>query len=164
MSSDKIKDKYLNKMDSNAGERVKILIIGPAHAGKTAIANFIAERSEVLNPNYHPTAATRIVEFEKLGPKNPRRPGQDQVLVELWDVSGDAKYDRCWPAIQKGTHGIILAYNADNPRQEDEMEVWVRNFPKKMGIPASVCIGFAHHPNGKPIKNKSKPRNTLLVI
>lgn len=150
-------------MDSNSGERVKILIIGPCQAGKTAITNFIAERSDTLNPEYHPTAACRIVEFEKVGPKNPRRPGQDQVLVELWDVSGDAKYERCWPAIQKGTHGIILTYNADNPRQEEEMESWVRNFPKKMGLPVNVCIGFAHHLNGKPIKSKSKPRNIVSL-
>lgn len=27
-----------------------------------------------------------------------------------------------------------------------------------MGIPAAMCLGFAHHLNGKQIKGKTKPR------
>jgi len=30
-----------------------------------------------------------------------------------------------------------------------------------MGIPAAMCLGFAHHLNGKQIKGKTKPRNFL---
>ena len=40
--------------------------------------------------------------------------GQDKILVELWDISGGPKYDRCWPVILKDCHGCILTYNADN--------------------------------------------------
>jgi len=35
-------------------------------------------------------------------------------MVELWDVSGDIKYERCWPAIQENVTGIILVYNSEN--------------------------------------------------
>ena len=54
--------------------KIKILVVGPPQAGKTAVANFVAERSDVINPNYHPTVACRILEFEKESPKHPKRP------------------------------------------------------------------------------------------
>lgn len=74
------------------------------------------------------------------------------------------RYDTCWPMIQKGTHGIIFSYNVDDPKQESELENWVASFPKKMGIPASMCIAFAHHINGKPIKSKAKQRKPVFLI
>jgi Rab-like protein 5 len=39
------------------------------------MANFLADREDVLSESYRPTAAVRIVEFEKEAPKNPKRPG-----------------------------------------------------------------------------------------
>jgi Rab-like protein 5 len=42
----------------------------------------------IFRNNYRPTAGCRILELEKEAPKNPKRPGQDKVMVELWDVSG----------------------------------------------------------------------------
>ena len=61
--------------------------------------------------------------------------------------------------IQKGTHGIIFCYNAEDQKQESELESWVAAFPKKMGVSSNMCIGFAHHLTGKPIKTKAKPRS-----
>lgn len=71
------------------GHKVKILMIGPMQAGKSTIANFIADREDISSSYYRPTVATRVLEFEKEAPKNPRRPGSEKVLIELWDVSGD---------------------------------------------------------------------------
>ena len=48
--------------------KVKILLIGPTQARKSSISNFIAERPDVLKPNYHATVACRIIEFEKEAP------------------------------------------------------------------------------------------------
>ncbi|KRW99354.1 P-loop containing nucleoside triphosphate hydrolase [Pseudocohnilembus persalinus] len=138
-------------------QTVKILVIGPTQSGKSALSNFIAERQDAIGQNYIPTNGVRILEFEKEGPSNPRKPGQTSVLVELWDVSGDSKYSRCWPAIQKGAQGIILVFNPDNPKHQNEIESWVESFPKKIGIPANQCTCFAHHPSGRPIKGKTGP-------
>ena len=90
-------------MHSNNLNKIKILIVGPQNSGKSTISNYIAELEESNQPKkgYHPTVACRVVEFERDAPRNPKRPGQEKVLVELWDISGDPKYDRCWPAIQK---------------------------------------------------------------
>ncbi|OWY97464.1 Catalase [Phytophthora megakarya] len=64
---------------------LKILIVGPKEAGKSTIANFLAEHSDRLGgqERYQPTIGVRILEIEK-GKAN----------VELWDVSGDQKYLR----------------------------------------------------------------------
>lgn len=70
---------------------MKILIIGPPQSGKSRLANFIADREDNSTFGYRPTVGVRILEFEKEAPKNPRRPGQEKVMVELWDVSGDTK-------------------------------------------------------------------------
>jgi uncharacterized membrane protein len=46
------------------------------------------------------------LEIEKEAPKHPKHPIQEKVMVELWDISGDVKYERTWPAIQENTTGI----------------------------------------------------------
>ena len=33
-------------------------------------------------------------------------------------------YEACYPAIQKGTHGVVLVYNPDNRGHEKEIEIW----------------------------------------
>ena len=83
-------------------------------SGKSTIANYISERVDSQPGEYRPTAGVRILEFEKDAPKHPKHPIQEKVLVELWDVSGDIKYERAWPSIQENTTGIILCYNVEN--------------------------------------------------
>lgn len=144
-------------MQSNQLSRVKILVIGPSGAGKSSISNFIAEMPDVLHPNYRPTVGVRILEFEREAPKTSKR-GGDKILIELWDVSGDTKYERTWSGIQRGADGVILVFNAENSKHESEVESWVKAFPSKMGVSPSLCLALAHHPSGTPIKNKSKPR------
>ena len=80
-------------------------------------------------------------------------------------------YENCWPSIQRGAQGVILVYNSENSKHENDLEGWVNAFPKKMGkpqliigIPAAMCMGFAHHLSGKPIKSKSKPRNKFILF
>ena len=99
-------------------DRIKIIIIGPKASGKSTIANFLAGRKNVLTENYRPTVGCRILEFEQeFSSKNQSySTGDNKITVELWDVSGDQKFSRCWPAIRNGTHGIIFCFNAENPK------------------------------------------------
>lgn len=101
--------------------KIKILVIGPEGSGKTAVTNFLCDKSNVLDTPYRPTAGVRIVETEK-DVRNKR------TTIEFWDVSGtlrltpgNPKFERCWPAIQKGAQGVIIVYNADNPKSEAEV-------------------------------------------
>uniref|UniRef100_A0A914RCH6 Uncharacterized protein n=1 Tax=Parascaris equorum TaxID=6256 RepID=A0A914RCH6_PAREQ len=53
----------------------------------------------------------RIVEFEsnELELKGERVDAE----IELWDCSGDRQYEKCWPAIRRDTHGVILVCRPD---------------------------------------------------
>ena len=44
--------------------KVKIVLVGPCQAGKTMIANFLADAMETVGGEYRPTAGVRILEFE----------------------------------------------------------------------------------------------------
>ena len=129
-------------------DRIKILIIGPTASGKSTIANFLAGRKNVISENYRPTVGCRIMEFERDAPKSNRQVGDSKITIELWDVSGDQKFSRCWPAIRNGANGIIFAFNAENPKHPNQMANWIESFAKKERVPASLCVSFAHHPSG----------------
>lgn len=44
-----------------------------------------------------------------------------KLQIELWDVSGDLKYEKYWPAIQRNTQGIIFVYDSTNEQHISEM-------------------------------------------
>ena len=69
---------------------LKILLIGPCQAGKSAIASYLCDRKEIQESIYRPTSGVRILILEKDPPKHGHSV-KDQVIVELWDVSGDKK-------------------------------------------------------------------------
>jgi Rab-like protein 5 len=48
--------------------------------------------------------------------------------------------------------------------QLNEIDNWVSNFPKKLKIPASMCIGFAHHVSGAKITSKAKQPKGLTSL
>ena len=58
----------------------------------------------------------RIVDFERDPP-----PGVNfgKINIELWDVSGDMKYEKCWGPIQKDAHGIIFVYDPATLNTDD---------------------------------------------
>jgi hypothetical protein len=44
--------------------------------------------------------------------------------VELWDVSGDRRFESGWPAIQKDATGVIIVFNGDDSEQESSVPLW----------------------------------------
>lgn len=150
-------------MASAASEgKLKILLVGPQKVGKTTVANFLSEHSENLGAGdeYKPTAALRIVEFERELTQDGPWGGSKRVSVQLWDVSGDQAYESCWPAIQKGADGAVFMYNPDNRGQEKEIEIWYEYFAQHIGLEEDQCLVFAHRaaPGQKPRPPKSMAR------
>jgi intraflagellar transport protein 22 len=102
---------------------VKVLVVGPSKSGKTAISNFISDaipnaENPAIAPS-KPTVGCRILEFER---QVKRGTGMANVSVELWDVSGDRKYEDTWPAIRHNGIGIIFVYDGD--KSSEELENW----------------------------------------
>ncbi len=69
----------------------KIALVGPHQAGKTRVANILAQIQ--TQGQYDPTVGVRIVEFEKnLVVLKNKRESAVVAQVEIWDTSGDIKY------------------------------------------------------------------------
>ncbi|RLN48653.1 hypothetical protein BBJ29_009000 [Phytophthora kernoviae] len=139
---------------------LKILVVGPKEAGKSVIANFLAEHSDRLGgqERYQPTVGVRILELEK-GKAN----------VELWDVSGDQNFEACWPAVMKDVDAIILVYNPESHVHESEAMLWYEWFIQNSGLDTSQCLVFEHTTgNGSsaamPLGSKSRLPGHLRAV
>mmetsp|Transcript_34975 Transcript_34975/g.69443 ORF Transcript_34975/g.69443 Transcript_34975/m.69443 type:complete len:195 (+) Transcript_34975:90-674(+) len=115
--------------------RQKVLIVGPCEAGKSTIANILTEASESASEVYRPTVGVRILDCEV-------EVRSQRLAVELWDCSGDyQKFQKCWPAMKKDALGVVLVYNPEKEKHEQEIEQWFHWFPRSMGMsPAQVLV------------------------
>lgn len=111
---------------------LKILLVGPSKARKSAIASFLAGVSETVGEGVGPTVGVRILECERSGR-----------AVELWDVSGDQAYEGTWPAVQKDADGILLVFDPETEGQARELELWHEWFVQKTGIAAERSAAWA---------------------
>ena len=87
----------------------------------------------------------RIVDFERDPPPSVTNFGK--IHLELWDVSGDFKYEKCWAPMQKDAHGIIFVYDPQNPAAEDILNQLVQLFPKAMMLQPKFCMVVINHFN-----------------
>ncbi|KAA3672508.1 intraflagellar transport protein 22 [Paragonimus westermani] len=117
---------------------LKLVVVGPTECGKSYLCNFLSESVEQVTEEYRPTCGVRIIEYE-LNTTTVNKPCK--VELELWDLSGNKKlvfrlvvllvlqihmcrYENCWPACFKGSHGVIFVYNPDNSEHIKELEDW----------------------------------------
>ncbi|EEH53617.1 uncharacterized protein MICPUCDRAFT_9462, partial [Micromonas pusilla CCMP1545] len=93
----------------------KIVVVGPKECGKTTTCQLVAGATP--SREYDPTAGVRVQTCE-------RRVGMRTVRVDLWDCSGDLKYQTCFPAMADGMDGLLIVYDPDEPGREAELEKW----------------------------------------
>ena len=188
----------------------KILIVGPAKAGKTAIANFLAkypdaERAASPSQSYTPTVGTRFARRPthsnrcqprglcrlrsprccvrgRCASQRLRRRLIDRVAcrrarrilefdasthsaqswkggresIELWDCSGDKKYEKCFPAIMKGAVGVILVYNPDDQEHINQLQYWHDKMIRPMKLNDEQVIVFQHRPQATFLPPKER--------
>lgn len=86
--------------------------------------------------------------------------------VELWDCSGDHKFEACWPALQRDAHGIIFVYNPSLGDHARDLELLYNYFITQTGFSYKNCIVFANQkqPADKDIKYSSKLLNTFSRV
>ncbi|GJQ85607.1 hypothetical protein Trydic_g20157 [Trypoxylus dichotomus] len=100
----------------NQSCKAKILFIGPPKAGKTLLANYLADLNIDLPEDLRSTNGLRIVEYDL---NNVQVNGENvNVDVQIWDAGGDDKYNSFWCVFRKNIDGIVFIYN-----QEDEIGV-----------------------------------------
>ncbi|XP_059052880.1 intraflagellar transport protein 22 homolog [Achroia grisella] len=122
--------------------KLKIIMIGPSESGKTQIANFISETINIEEAGPPtPTQGVRVVEFEV---SNISINGKIMnVDVELWDCSGDHKFESCWPALRVGVHGVILVCSPSTAQAAArEMELLYNYFVSQPKLSTKQCVLF----------------------
>jgi len=122
--------------------KAKIIVVGPSESGKTYLSNFLADATEFSGGEYHPTQGCRILEFET----SPR--GCKNVDVEMWDCSGDRKFESCWPAMARDASGAVFVYNPDQPNHDKELDSWYDFIIKNHHLKEPQCHVFAHKKPG----------------
>ncbi|XP_009558469.2 intraflagellar transport protein 22 homolog [Cuculus canorus] len=120
----------------------KVLLVGPRESGKSVLANFVSESIEGIG-SYSPTQGVRILEYEM---NSNRKGGACQ--FELWDCSGDQKFETCWPALMKDSHGVVIVFNPELPSHLKEIEMWYSYFVQQQPLLDSQCLLVAHHKPG----------------
>ncbi|XP_042298764.1 intraflagellar transport protein 22 homolog [Sceloporus undulatus] len=125
--------------------KVKILFVGPSEAGKSVLANFLSESTEGIG-SYIPTQGVRILEYEK--PQMNENSKGSECRFELWDCGGDQKFETCWPALMKDSHGVVIIFNPDVPSHVKEIEMWHSCFIQQPQLLDSQCLLIAHHKPG----------------
>ncbi|CAH8622435.1 unnamed protein product [Dicrocoelium dendriticum] len=100
---------------------LKIVAVGPTACGKTYVCNFLSEAIEQTANDYRPTVGVRILEYEI---NMPVREKPCKLDIELWDLSGDKKYESCWPAIFKSANGVLLVYNPNVAEHSGDIQDW----------------------------------------
>ncbi|KAK0170674.1 hypothetical protein PV328_008497 [Microctonus aethiopoides] len=140
---------------------VKIVVIGPVGTGKTTIANFLADATDIAS-DYRPTQGVRILEFDtaNVNVKNKHT----KVDVELWDCSGDKKFEDCWPAIRQETQGVIFVYNQNSNDQIKMLERFHDYFVVQAKLESKSCVVFFFNSNEQSTDVPKRISNTFAKI
>ncbi|CAH0691868.1 unnamed protein product [Spodoptera exigua] len=125
-----------------SGMLIMLMLCDSPLSGKSSIANFISDSinvEEVETPR--PTQGVRIVEFEL--PNLNVNGKSTSTDIELWDCSGDHRFESCWPALRLGVQGVILVC-APNTAQiaAREMELLYNYFVSQPKLSAKQCVLF----------------------
>jgi len=140
----------------------KVAMLGPVQAGKTKI---VAQIVGMQFPNkYEPTAGVRILELDE----TISTPDGELIYpVELWDCSGDQRFEACWPAICDSLDGAIVAFDPTNKAQANDVRIWCEWFAKRARLKEGTMAIFAHGELSgihKPLSVRAGDRTLLVPI
>jgi Rab-like protein 5 len=116
-------------------------------------------------PNkYEPTAGVRILELTEL---IQTEHGELSQAVELWDCSGDQKYEGCWSALCDKLDGALVCFDPTNKAQANDVRIWCEWFCKRAKLHDGQVAIFAHGElsgNHKPLSVRAGDRTVLVPI
>ncbi|XP_005141426.1 intraflagellar transport protein 22 homolog isoform X2 [Melopsittacus undulatus] len=58
------------------------------------------------------------------------------------------RFETCWPALMKDSHGVIIIFNPELPSHLKEIEMWYSCFVQQQSLLDSQCLLVAHHKPG----------------
>ena len=88
--------------------------------------------NKCFNPNIKPTNGYEVSLLD-LEIKNRA------YILQLWDSSGDEKYEKILNAFYKDVSALILVFDLNDPKSFDELEFWLNQAKEFISNP---CIPF----------------------
>ncbi|CAF1172411.1 unnamed protein product [Adineta ricciae] len=116
---------------------IKIAVVGPLGCGKSAFINLATETRETVTDSYIPTVPVRIIEYEL--PSSTRSKSQTH-NVQIFDCSGDSKFEHTWAAMSYKLNGTIFVYNPEDKKHAEELNLWYNNFVEKPNLTEKCCL------------------------
>jgi len=93
-------------------------MVGPTQAGKTRLANQLG--GVKVKEEYDPTLGVRILEFDV----DIQHNSEDlEVKIELWDLSGDNRFETCYHSVCDKLDGLVVVYNSATTQSSD-VSIW----------------------------------------
>lgn len=76
-----------------------------------------------------------------------------------------SRFETCWPALMKDSHGVIIIFNPELPSHLKEIEMWYSCFVQQQPLLDSQCLLVAHHKPGsaEDTENLSLGKNIEYV-
>ena len=150
---------------------LKIVIVGPQKVGKTTIANSLSEFSHTISPDYHPTVGVRILETEKTYTEEQvssisilKKNKLNKVKIEIWDMSGDRRFESTWPSIKYGANGVIIVLDSTNEKYEGIIGEWMSNFCNEIEPENVTCFSYKKDDSKVISKNKQSHQFPNMII
>lgn len=58
------------------------------------------------------------------------------------------RFESCWPAIQRGSNGVMFVYNPGREDQARMLDSLYNQFAAQHGVKEAQCVVFCHHKPG----------------
>lgn len=77
-----------------------------------------------------------------------------------------SRFETCWPALMKDSHGVVIVFNPDLPSHLKEIEMWYSCFVQQQQLLDSQCLLIAHHKpgSGGDIEDLALRKTAVLVF
>jgi intraflagellar transport protein 22 len=142
--------------------KLKLLVVGPAKGGKSLISNLVSGHSKDFKPegeDYNPTNGVRILTFDHASKKHGK------IAVELWDCSGDKKYEDCYSCMVHGAHGAVIVVSGESKYPEKEIAPWFVGMltSSSVKMKESQVLAVVCHPSMSDASSRNKQPKSYSV-
>ena len=125
-----------------------------------------------MTSDYHPTVGCRILELDKqfTGDQAKKinilsKNNATSVKIELWDMSGDRRYETTWPIAKHEAHGVIVVLDSETERFDSTLDEWISDFCSDIKKDFVMCFSYRKdEKKSASTKNKQSREYPNLAI
>jgi small GTP-binding protein len=114
---------------------LKIILLGPAGAGKSQLCNVFTKAS----PFNQQSTATIGVEFSSV---TVTVADGSTVRCQIWDTAGQERFRSLTTSYYRGTDGVLVVFDLSRPSTFDDLDQWLADLGTAcVAMPALLVVG-----------------------